>query len=82
MTRDDIERIYDLMGDVITTPGRFDGAPVWAPAFFAREPDDNDDDTMIYEVTDEDREEFPELEDAYEVQLREGEDGKILADAL
>jgi len=65
MTRQEIERDYQIRNGVIVSPGKFEGEPIYAPYFWEIGMDgfaDSDDGkTYRFRITDEDRKLFPEI---------------------
>lgn len=81
MTRADIERDYNVVDGVIRSPGKFEGEPVYAPyfwdAFLNGMQDEDDGEFLLFNVTDEDRVEFPELQGVSQVSLGEDSQGFV-----
>lgn len=93
MTRAEIESEFDVRDGVIKDPGKFEGEPVYAPYFYVLGMDsgaDEDvygaDDTIhsVFFITDEDREQFPELkeEEIEALHVWEGETGFFNTEAV
>ncbi len=83
MTRADILALYDLneLG-IISSPGKFEGEPVYAPFFWdtlleGGADEELEDGAAVFYVTTEERREFPELADIATVSLWETESGFI-----
>jgi hypothetical protein len=83
MTTNQVFATYKLDHGIICSPGKFEGEPVYAPhmheAYLASDSDDVEDDmdgVMLF-VLDEDREEFPELEDIAAVQVWQDNQGFV-----
>jgi hypothetical protein len=81
MTRAEIEAQYKVKDGVIISPGKFEGEPVYALYFYDLMmhggADSDDDGVAKFNVTDEDRKEFPELADVKRVELQERMDGFV-----
>lgn len=81
MTRQDIERDYDVENGIIRSLGRFEGEAIYVPYFWEVYLDgfasDDDGQHIMFEVTDEDREQFPELVGRKWVTLYESETGFV-----
>lgn len=81
MTRKDIEAAYKVSAGVILSPGKFELCAVYVPHFwdiylngFA----DRDDGTVLgFDVTAEDKAEFPELKNRRTVRLVEHDNGFV-----
>lgn len=93
MTRAEIESEFDIQDGIIKDPGKFEGEPVYAPYFYVLGMDsgaDEDvygaDDTIhsVFFITDEDREQFPELkeEEIEALHVWEGETGFFNTEAV
>lgn len=87
MTRHDILSTYDFNElDIISSPGKFEGEPIWAPyfweSFLMGDADDDDDTVLTFNVTDTDRKEFPELNDVAQVLLQETESGFVYSSTV
>jgi len=75
MTRNEIEQTYKVENGLIRSPGKFEGCPVYVPYFwdiylngFADRDDGN---YLGFDVTAEDKTEFPELKRRRTVRLVE-----------
>lgn len=82
MTRDEVLKQYKVSEQgVITTPGKFEGEMVYVPHFwdvFLDGGADRDDGKVIgFDVTPEDRKEFPELKGRRTVKLYQRDDGFV-----
>lgn len=85
MTRQEIEADYAVTSGVITSPGKFEGEPVYAPYFYdllgKGEADNVRDsegvDVFTFFIQDPDTREFSELRDADSVDLWENGDGFV-----
>lgn len=83
MTRADIEHEYTIRDGQIVSQGKFPGQPIYAPYFWARvligfadrETQDGD---YIFTVTNQDRQQFPELGKVKTVILAELDSGRIV----
>ena len=86
MTRLDIESEYDVENGQITSPGKFEGEPVYTPYFWESYLngffDDDDDGVLSFNVDDHDRREFPELSGVDTVQLYQSDDGFVCSSTL
>jgi len=84
MTRDDVIRFYKVEDGLIRSPGKFEDCPVWAPYYWALGldglADDIDGKQWTFNVTDRDRELFPELGNALQVHLVEDDHGFVYAE--
>lgn len=76
MTRQEILAQYLVENGIITSPGKFEREPIYAPYFYELWLDNGADNEPIA-VEDEDRREFPELEDIAEVRVSEDDDGFV-----
>ena len=74
---------YSNNGTTITQPGKFEGEPVWAPSFWNAGlegyADEDDSDAYWFDVTDDDRREWPSLAGIARVELREDSNGFVRA---
>lgn len=66
----------------ITLPGKFQGEPRWVPYFYALEDDDEFTDGAAvayraFQLTPEERQQFPELKTTFAVVLAETDDGFV-----
>lgn len=81
MTRQEIESTYTVEGGIIRSPGQFEGEPLYLPHFweiylngFA----DRDNGRVLgFDVTVEDKEQFPELKRRRTVKLYQDDQGFI-----
>lgn len=85
MTRSDIEREYTVIRGQITSPGRFEGEPVFAPYFWDLGLNSSPDriyanDDIAFDITDKHRQQFPELGDAKAIVLAELKNGDVVTD--
>ena len=73
MTRQEIERDYTVVNGRITSPGKFEGEAVYVPYFWEAFLDgmaDRDDGIVLgFDLTPEDKVEFPELKGKRTVRL-------------
>lgn len=84
-TRESIESDYEVAAGIIQTPGKFEGCPVYVPYFWdsyldGMSDDDIDEDGVLiskFEVDDEDRLAFPELERTRLVELWADDQGFV-----
>jgi hypothetical protein len=81
MTRKEIETTYHVVNGRITSPGQFEGEAIYVPHFwdiflngFADRDDGN---TLGFDVTQEDKQEFPELKRRRTVKLYQRDDGFV-----
>jgi hypothetical protein len=85
MTRTQILNTYKVEGGLIQDPGKFEGEPIYAPYFHdlimngdgEAVGETEDDNTMKFEVTPEDLEQFPELADVTAIYLSEDDQGFV-----
>lgn len=81
MTRQDIERDYQVVAGRITNPGQFEGEAVYVPyfweAFLNGMSDRDDGDVIGFDLTLEDKEIFPELKRKRTVRLLQRNDGFV-----
>ena len=86
MTRQDIEAEYDVENGRITSPGKFEGEPVYVPHFWEFYlngfSDDDDDGVLSFNVDEDDRREFPELKGVDTVQLYQSDNGFVFSSTL
>jgi hypothetical protein len=81
MTRETIERDYEVQDGRIVSPGKFEGEMVYAPFFYEVAccgcADFDEGARFGFTVSEEDRREFPELEGRVEIWFYEREDGFV-----
>lgn len=81
MTREDILADYDVVNGVIQSPGKFELEMLYTPYFWDMfldgMADDDDGKVMRFDVTDQDREQFPELANVRSVFLWENDQGFV-----
>lgn len=80
MTRAEIEKEFTVRDGRIVSPGKFEGEPVYAPHFWEALLDgfaDEDGAVAWFDVTDEDRAEFPELQGIDRVSLETDDNGFV-----
>jgi hypothetical protein len=81
MLRADIERDYTLENGIIRTPGMFEGEALYVPYFwdaFMNGCADRDDGAVLgFDVTQEDKAQFPELKRRRTVKLYQRDDGFV-----
>lgn len=82
MTRHDVEVRYEVENGRIVTPGKFEGEMLYVPYFwdaFMHGFADRDDGTVVgFDITPEDREEFPEIPKRKRtIRLMERDDGFV-----
>ena len=81
MTREQIERDYKVVDGRICSPGKFEGEMVYAPYYYQAMlegmADRDDGPEYGFNVSLEDRQEFPELGDREKVDFYERNDGFI-----
>lgn len=79
-----IESEYEIKDGVIKSPGKFEGEPIYAPYFYDAYlngmADDDDGERLKFDVTAEDREEFPELQNIDLVILWEDGSGFVFVE--
>ena len=82
MTREEIEREYQVENGIIRSPGKFEGEAVYVPYFwdiyldgFA---DEDDGTTLIFNVSVDDKKHFPELRKRKVVKLYQRDDGFVV----
>lgn len=73
---------YRIVNGRVTNPGKFQGEPRWVPYFYALEEDQEfmDGACVVYrafQVTPEERRQFPELKTTFAVVLAETDDGFV-----
>lgn len=83
MTRDQIEAAYNVVDGIIRSPGKFEGEPVYVPYFWnaALEGgggDEDDGELIIFNVTADDRETWPELAGVERIKLLETDVGFVV----
>lgn len=71
MTRKEVLQEFEVRDGIITSPGKFEGEPIYAPYYWAMDcmgmADEYVLDVAIFFVTDQDRKEFPELDQFLEL---------------
>lgn len=81
MTRNEIEKQYDIQNGIIRSPGKFEGEAIYVPYFWEIYLDgfaDRDDgDILLFDVSAEDKKEFPELKKRHVVKLYCRDDGFV-----
>jgi hypothetical protein len=81
MTRQDIERDYAIKDGRITSPGMFEGEMLYVPYFwneFLNGMTDRDDGKVMgFDITANDKVEFPELKHRRTVKLYQRDDGFV-----
>jgi hypothetical protein len=81
MTRQEIEQEYKVEGGRIVSPGKFEGEAVYVPYFWGAFLDgmaDRDDGTVLgFDVSAEDKAQFPELKRRRTVRLLQRDDGFV-----
>lgn len=85
MTRLEILKSFEVYPNsvVIRTPGKFEGEPIYAPYFWdlslegMADSYSDDGEVITFQVTDDDRAEFPELTDVKYVRLHESDNGFV-----
>lgn len=83
MTRNQVFAAYNIRDGYICSPGKFEGEPLWAPhmfeAYMAGDGDDMEDDHggVLLFILEEDREEYPELEDTTAVRIWQDSQGFV-----
>ena len=81
MTRADIERDYAVVDGIITSPGKFESEAIYVPYFwdaYLNGGADRDDGTVLgFDVTPEDKQQFPELKGRRTVKLYQRDDGFV-----
>ena len=91
MTRIDVIREYGLPDDAtrITTPGKFEGEPLWAPYFWEAALDGSGDFDEIdgvyvstFDIDPDDVKAFPELGQFAKVQVWENDQGFVFTSAV
>lgn len=89
MTRIEIETEYKVENGRIVSPGQFEGEMIYAPYFWDLALNGGSDQDEYFEdggwaavlsVSDEDREEFPELRNAAEISIFQNDSGFIYAE--
>lgn len=80
MKRKDVTDDYDVKDGRITSPGKFEGEAIYAPYFYNEYLNggaEDEGDRLAFDVTAEDRAEFPELKGVKRVFLQEDGNGFI-----
>ena len=81
MTRQEIESQYRVENGIIRSPGQFEGEAVYVPHYWGIYLDgfaDRDDGNVLgFDVTQEDKAEFPELKRRRTVKLVQRDDGFV-----
>jgi len=81
MLRSDVERNYSVIDGRITNPGQFEGERIYVPHFwdaYLRGFTDRDDGCILgFDVSENDRAEFPELKNRRTVKLYQRDDGFV-----
>ena len=81
MTRNEIVVEYENDGQRITQPGKFESEPLYAVYFWDCYlngcADEDDGDVLTFDVTDEDKAEFPELQNVRHVFMWETDQGFV-----
>jgi hypothetical protein len=81
MTREEIERDYNVVDGRICSPGKFEGEMVYAPFYYQAMlegmADHDDGPEYGFDVSPEDRREFPELGDREKISFYERDDGFV-----
>jgi hypothetical protein len=84
MNRKEIETEYTVENGIITSPGKFENEPVYAPYFYDALlngfADDDDGEYAMFHVTEDDINEFPELTSVKMVELYESSDGFVFCE--
>lgn len=79
MTRQDILNEFTVENGIIRNPGKFEFEPIYAPYFYDAYlngmADEDDGEELWFDVTDEDRAQFPELGKCTRVICREDSQG-------
>lgn len=88
-TRAELEREYATKDGIIRNPGKFEGEPLWVPYFWVQgldgcanldvDGEDGSPPIWAFQVTDEDRTQFPELAKVYAVALEESDHGFVFS---
>lgn len=86
MTRQDIMTEYNVDANgIIHSPGKFEGEMVYAPyfwdAFLNGMADEDNGKVLTFNITDEDREQFPELADVRAIDLINTDQGFVYCTA-
>lgn len=81
MTRQQIETEYAVVDGVIRSPGKFEGEAVYVPYFwdaYLSGMADRDDGTILgFDITAEDKQQFPELKGRRTIKLYQRDDGFV-----
>jgi hypothetical protein len=81
LTRQEVCNAYEARHGIIKSPGKFEGEPLWVPAFWDVGldgcPDEDAGNVWFFVVTDDDRAQFVELHDVYGVALEESDQGFV-----
>lgn len=82
MKRTEIEKDYTIINGRITSPGKFEGEMLYVPHFYDIAlngfADRDDGRTWGFDITKEDKAEFPELKDRHTVKLYVNNDGFVM----
>lgn len=89
MTRQELLAEYDVRDGVIRSPGKFEGEALYVPYFWefglqGFSDSEDDDGNWVFSVSDEDRQEFPELAEQgiTRITLSESDSGFVYCEAL
>lgn len=84
MTREQIMQDYCTANGIITSPGKFEGEPLYVVAFWDAYlngcTDDDVDGMLVFNLTNEDWQEWPELNGCKELRLFESDTGFVYAE--
>lgn len=90
MTRKDILKNYDVDGhSIIRSPGKFEGAPIYTPYFYDlimndmadnTEYDEYDNPIDLFDITDDDIAQFPELKNITHIRLWQDDNGFVFCE--
>ena len=82
MTRNDILKNYEIINGMILSPGKFEGEMLYVPyywdLFLNGGADSDNGKVLTFNVSDEDKVQFPELKKRKKVRLMEREDGFVV----
>jgi len=82
MTRNDILKNYEIINGMILSPGKFEGEMLYVPyywdLFLNGGADSDNGKVLTFNVSDEDKVQFPELKKRNKVRLMEREDGFVV----
>ena len=79
--REEIEATYKVVNGRITSPGQFEGEMVYVPfywnAYLDGGADSDDGEVLTFEITPEERHQFPELANRRTIRIYQRDDGFV-----